>query len=93
MPLGYDRIVGAGLAIVGSTVGFTSGLMNMFTTGVSQQIVGLPMFSGIGYRAVGLVVFYLIGLVGPVQLLPKDTERIRQKSIMSEEYMGPEDGG
>lgn len=44
--LGYDRMVGTGLAIVGSTVGFTSGLMNMFTTGVAQQIVGLPMFSG-----------------------------------------------
>ena len=38
--LGYDRMVGAGLAIVGSTVGFTAGLMNMFTTGVAQQIVG-----------------------------------------------------
>ena len=28
--LGYDRMVGTGLAIVGSTVGFTSGLMNTF---------------------------------------------------------------
>lgn len=85
--LGYDRIVGAGLAIVGSTVGFTSGLMNMFTTGVSQQIVGLPMFSGIGYRAVGLVVFYLIGLAG----LYSYCRKIRKdpaKSIVSEEYMG-----
>ena len=62
--LGYDRMVGTGLAIVGSTVGFTSGLMNMFTTGVAQQIVGLPMFSGIGFRAVGLVDFYIIGLIG-----------------------------
>ena len=52
--LGYDRMVGTGLAIVGSTVGFTSGLMNTFTTGVAQQIVGLPLFSGIGFRAVGL---------------------------------------
>ena len=36
--LGYDRMVGTGLAIIGSTVGFTSGLMNTFTTGVAQQI-------------------------------------------------------
>ena len=50
-------MVGTALAIVGSTVGFTSGLMNTFTTGVAQQIVGLPLFSGIGFRAVGLVVF------------------------------------
>ena len=68
-------------------MGFTSGLMNMFTTGVSQQIVGLPMFSGIGYRAVGLVVFYLIGLAG----LYSYCRKIRKdptKSIVSEEYMG-----
>ena len=62
--LGYDRMVGTALAIVGSTVGFTSGLMNTFTTGVAQQIVGLPLFSGIGFRAVGLAVFYMIGLIG-----------------------------
>ena len=62
--LGYDRMVGAGLAIVGSTVGFTSGLMNTFTTAVAQQNVGLPLFSGIGFRAAGLAVFYVIGLAG-----------------------------
>ena len=62
--LGYDRMVGTALAIIGSTVGFTSGLMNTFTTGVAQQIVGLPLFSGIGFRAVGLAVFYVIGLIG-----------------------------
>lgn len=56
--------MGTGLAIVGSTVGFTAGLMNTFTTGVAQQIVGLPMFSGIGFRAAGLAVFYCIGLFG-----------------------------
>ena len=62
--LGYDRMVGTAFAILGSTVGFTSGLMNTFTTGVAQQIVGLPLFSGIGFRAVGLAEFYIIGLIG-----------------------------
>ena len=84
--LGYDRMVGTALAIVGSTVGFTSGLMNTFTTGVAQQIVGLPLFSGIGFRAVGLVVFYIIGLIG----LYTDCRKIKRDprlSLMSEEYM------
>ena len=66
--LGYDRMVGTGLAIVGSTVGFTSGLMNTFTTGVAQQIVGLPLFSGIGFRAVGLAGMEL-HVVGRVVLI------------------------
>ena len=84
--LGYDRMVGTGLAIVGSTVGFTSGLMNTFTTGVAQQIVGLPLFSGIGFRAVGLVVFYTIGLIGLYTYCRK-IKRDPSLSLMSEEYM------
>lgn len=84
--LGYDRMVGTGLAIVGSTVGFTSGLMNMFTTGVSQQIVGLPMFSGIGFRAVGLAVFYIIGLIGLYTYCRK-IRKDPSKSIVKDEYL------
>ena len=84
--LGNDRMVGTGLAIVGSTVGFTSGLMNMFTTGVSQQIVGLPMFSGIGFRAVGLAVFYVIGLIGLYTYCRK-IKKDPSRSIVKEEYM------
>lgn len=84
--LGYDRMVGTALAIVGSTVGFTSGLMNTFTTGVAQQIVGLPLFSGIGFRAVGLIVFYIIGLIGLYTYCRK-IKRNPALSLMSEEYM------
>ena len=84
--LGYDRMVGTALAIVGSTVGFTSGLMNTFTTGVAQQIVGLPLFSGIGFRAAGLVVFYIIGLIGLYTYCRK-IKKNPALSLMSEEYM------
>ena len=84
--LGYDRMVGTALAIVGSTIGFTSGLMNTFTTGVAQQIVGLPLFSGIGFRAVGLVVFYVIGLIGLYTYCRK-IKKNPALSLMSEEYM------
>ena len=84
--LGYDRMVGTALAIVGSTVGFASGLMNTFTTGVAQQIVGLPLFSGIGFRAVGLVVFYIIGLIGLYTYCRK-IKKNPALSLMSEEYM------
>ena len=76
--LGYDRMVGTALAIVGSTVGFTSGLMNTFTTGVA--------FSGIGFRAAGLVVFYIIGLIGLYTYCRK-IKKNPTLSLMSEEYM------
>lgn len=90
--LGYDRLVGTGLAIVGSTVGFTAGLMNMFTTGVAQQIVGLPIFSGIGFRTIGLVVFYLIGLIGLYTYCRK-IKRHPEASILKEEYLNQKKEG
>lgn len=84
--LGYDRMVGTAMAIIGSTVGFAAGLLNMFTTGVAQQIVGLPMFSGIGFRAVGLLVFYIIGLVG-IYLYCRKIKKDPTASLVSQEYM------
>ncbi|WP_346699050.1 hypothetical protein [Catenibacillus scindens] len=86
LALGYDRVVGAGLAIVGSTVGFTCGMLNMFTTGVAQQLVGLPMFSGMGMRAVGLVVFYIIGFFG-LFFYCKKIKKTPEKSIVRDEYL------
>ena len=83
--LGYDRMVGTALAIIGSTVGFTSGLMNTFTTGVAQQIVGLPLFSGIGFRTVGLAVFYVIGLIG-IYAYCRKIKKDPNRSYFSEEY-------
>ena len=84
--LGYDRMVGTGLAIIGSTVGFTSGLMNTFTTGVAQQIVGLPLFSGIGFRAVGLAVFYVIGLVS-LYIYCRRIRKNPEQSLVKDEYL------
>jgi uncharacterized ion transporter superfamily protein YfcC len=50
--LGYDSLVAGGIALVGANAGFASAFMNPFTVGVAQGIVGLPIFSGIAYRAV-----------------------------------------
>ncbi len=86
LALGYDRVVGTGMAVVGSTVGFTCGMMNMFTTGVAQQLVGLPMFSGMGMRAVGLVVFYVIGFLG-LFFYCKKIRKNPEKSIVRDEYL------
>ena len=55
--LGYDPIVGVGIAIVGAISGFTCGPTNPFTVGVSQTVAGLGMYSGIGLR---IVMFALV---------------------------------
>ena len=60
--LGYDKMVGTAIILLSTAVGFTCGMVNPYTTGVAQTLVGLPMYSGIGFRAVGLVIFYVIAL-------------------------------
>lgn len=58
--MGFDALVGLSMVMLGGAIGFSTGALNPFTTGVSQTIAELPMFSGIGYRFFSLVVFLII---------------------------------
>ncbi len=57
--LGLDSIVGVGIILVGGAVGFSTGTLQTSTTLVAQEIAGLQPFSGIGYRFLCLIVFYV----------------------------------
>ena len=92
MSAGYDRMTGAATVILGSCGSFACGMLNMFTTGVSQQIVGLPMFSGMWYRAVVLVVFFTIGLVFLLHYAIK-TRKDPTKSYCYDEYKDQDASG
>jgi uncharacterized ion transporter superfamily protein YfcC len=48
--LGCDSLTAGGIALVGANAGFAAAFMNPFTVGVAQGIVGLPLFSGLGFR-------------------------------------------
>ena len=85
MSAGYDRMTGAAAVLLGSCGSFACGMLNMFTTGVSQQIVGLPIFSGMGYRFIVLVVFFTIGLIFILHYAVK-TRKDPTKSYCYEEY-------
>jgi len=50
--LGYDEITGGAIALVGAGAGFSGAFLNPFTVGVAQEIAGLPLFSGFGFRVV-----------------------------------------
>lgn len=86
MALGFDRLAGAATIMISSAAGFSCGMLNLFTTGVSQQIVGLPLFSGIGYRAICFAVFYILGLVAVLWYCRK-IKKDPQKSYVKEEYL------
>ena len=57
--MGWDALTGLGMSILAAGCGFSSGVCNPFTVGVAQELVGLPMFSGISFRLLTFAVIYL----------------------------------
>lgn len=57
--LKLDSIVGVAMVLLGSGVGFSTGILQP-TTALAQEIAGLPAYSGIGMRIVSFVLFYLV---------------------------------
>ena len=64
--MGYDAITGLLVVYVASNIGFSAAFLNPFTVGIAQEMSGLPLFSGMGYRLVcwtvltaALIVFIL----------------------------------
>ncbi|HEX7540501.1 MAG TPA: hypothetical protein VF352_00100 [Anaerolineales bacterium] len=58
--LGWDSLIGLGMSILATNVGFSMAVFNPFTIGVSQKLAGLPMFSGALPRVALFIVGYAI---------------------------------
>lgn len=56
--LGFDALTGIAIVTVSGTAGFASGLFNALTVGTAQRMIGLPLFSGLWFRAIGFVLFF-----------------------------------
>ncbi|MBO5656865.1 MAG: YfcC family protein [Agathobacter sp.] len=56
--LGWDVLTGLGMSLLSIGCGFAAGICNPFTVGVAQELAGLPMFSGMWFRAVAFVLIY-----------------------------------
>lgn len=86
MALGYDRMAGAATAFFGLAIGWSSGLLNILSTGICQNLAGLPLFSGLGLRFAGLGIFFII----TVLYLYRYCRRIKknpQLSLTADEYL------
>lgn len=86
MGLGYDRMVGITVLIAGLEIGWTAGIVNIYTTGISQEMIGLPIFSGLGFRTIATIIFYIIA----VAFLYRYCKKIKKepsKSIVADEYL------
>lgn len=60
LALGYDSLVGVAASSLVCLVSFSASPTNVYTVGIAHEIAGLPMFSGMGFRLIVLVVFNLI---------------------------------
>lgn len=56
--LGWDALTGLGMSLLAAGCGFASGVSNPFTVGVAQELVGLPMFSGLWLRLLSFGLIY-----------------------------------
>ncbi|MBZ2175171.1 AbgT family transporter [Schnuerera sp. xch1] len=60
LALGYDILIGITISLGGIVIGWTAGPSNPWTVGIGHTLGELPMFSGIGFRVLILLVFIAI---------------------------------
>jgi len=56
--MGWDALVGLGMSILATNMGFSAAITNPFTIGVAQKLAGLPLFSGAWFRIPIFIVIY-----------------------------------
>jgi len=61
--LGYDRLVGVGIIMVGAGVGTLASTVNPFATGVASDAADVALGNGIGLRLIMYVVFTAIAVL------------------------------
>jgi uncharacterized ion transporter superfamily protein YfcC len=60
--LGYDAVFGTAIVTVAAKIGYLTSVTNPLALAIAQPIVGVPVFSGMWFRAITLIVFLPIGI-------------------------------
>jgi uncharacterized ion transporter superfamily protein YfcC len=79
--LGWDSLVGLGMSILATNLGFSAAITNPFTIGVAQKIADLPLFSGSWFRILIFLTIYAIFAVFLVRYAHK-IERSPESSVV-----------
>lgn len=82
LALELDSICGAAIILLGGAIGFATGTLNVNTTILSQKIADLPLYSGIGYRAVCFIVYFIFTNI----YLINYAKKIKQNPKLSSMY-------
>lgn len=76
--MGYDNVLGFMVVALGAISGYSTGPLNIYSTGLCQGILGLPVYSGLGFRVVIWAVFTAIAclfVLAYARRLDKDPTR------------------
>ncbi|MBT3391048.1 MAG: YfcC family protein [Chloroflexi bacterium] len=82
--LGWDALVGLGMSVLATNMGFSAAITNPFTIGIAQKIAGLPLFSGAWFRVPIFLAIYAVFAIFLVRYAKK-IERNPETSLVHDE--------
>lgn len=86
--LGWDALVGLGMSVLATNMGFSAAITNPFTVGVAQKIAGLPLFSGAWFRIPIFIVIYAVFAIFLVRYAKKIDKNPQASPIFAEDQTG-----
>jgi uncharacterized ion transporter superfamily protein YfcC len=88
--LGWDALVGLGMSVLATNMGFSAAITNPFTIGIAQNIAGLPLFSGAWFRVPIFIVIYAIFAVFLVRYAKRIERDPKASSVYEEDHISRE---
>jgi uncharacterized ion transporter superfamily protein YfcC len=86
--MGYDALMGMLVVYVAANIGFSAAFLNPFTVGIAQEMAGLPLFSGMGYRFCCWALLTAL-TVGAVLLYAKRSKKTPARETATAETAAP----
>jgi len=86
--LGWDTKIGLGMSVLATGFGFSAAVTNPFTIGIAQELSGVALFSGFGFRFIIFIITYLT-LTTFLIYHAKKIDTSTQDSEISFEYVKP----
>lgn len=83
--MGWDVLVGLGMSILAVNLGFSAAITNPFTIGIAQNLAGLPLFSGAGFRVLIFLSIYTVLTIFLIKYAKKIEKNPKASLVYAEE--------
>ncbi len=86
--LGWDALVGLGMSVLATNMGFSAAITNPFTIGIAQKIAGLPLFSGAWFRVPIFIAIYTVFAIFLVRYAKRVERNPEDSPVFAEDQKG-----